>query len=449
MSTYLDEYRSKLVSDFEAASLVKSRDTIVYGSFLARPVDFDRALTRRREELRDVNIYWAGGMTQTERVMSDPGQEHFVGNVWFYGAADRALADEGLVYFDPATMGEIQEVIAHPKFNLDIHVQQVSPMDEHGFFSFGLTNVYSLEACLKAQKVILEVNRNMPRLFGGAEDSIHISMVDHIIEGSNSPLFELPPAKPPTVEDQKIAELLLPEIPDRACLQLGIGTLPNLLGELICEAGLCDLGIHTEMFTDSMRTMFEAGIATGRYKSIDRCKMVLSFAIGTRDTYEFLRENPLIATYPCRYTNDPYIIGRNERVISINNALSVDLFGQVNAESSGPRHISGPGGQLEFVQGARLSPGGKSFLCLNSTYTDKAGNMQSRIVPMLAAGSAVTTPRASVDYIVTEYGMVRLKGLPTWGRAESLINLAHPDFREDLIKQAQEMRIWRRSNRIE
>ncbi|MGI6513239.1 MAG: acetyl-CoA hydrolase/transferase family protein [Syntrophomonadales bacterium] len=357
MSTYLDEYRSKLVSDFEAASLVKSRDTIVYGSFLARPVDFDRALTRRREELRDVNIYWAGGMTPTESVMSDPGQEHFVGNVWFYGAADRALADEGLVYFDPATMGEIQEVIAHPKFNLDIHVQQVSPMDEHGFFSFGLTNVYSLEACLKAQKVILEVNRNMPRLFGGAEDSIHISMVDHIIEGSNSPLFELPPAKPPTVEDQKIAELLLPEIPDRACLQLGIGTLPNLLGELICEAGLCDLGIHTEMFTDSMRTMFEAGIATGRYKSIDRCKMVLSFAIGTRDTYEFLRENPLIATYPCRYTNDPYIIGRNERVISINNALSVDLFGQVNAESSGPPPHFGSGGAVGICAGSKAFTG--------------------------------------------------------------------------------------------
>lgn len=449
MGSYLNEYREKLVSDAQAASLVKSGDTVVYGSFLARPVDFDRALARRRDELRDVNIYWAGGMTPTESVMSDPGQEHFVGNVWFYGGADRYLGDKGLVYFTPMTMGEIQEAVANPEFNVDIHVQQVSPMDDHGFFSFGLTNVYSLEACLKARTVILEVNQNMPRLFGGAEDSIHISMVDHIIEGSNSPIFELPPAKNPTVEDQKIAELLLPEIPDRACLQLGIGALPNLLGELICKAGLRDLGIHTEMFTDSMRTMFEAGIATGRYKSIDRCKMVLSFAIGTRDTYDFLRENPLIATYPCRYTNDPYIISRNERVISINNALAVDLFGQINAESSGPRHISGPGGQLEFVQGARLSPGGKSFLCLNSTYTDKSGKMQSRIVPALAVGSAVTTPRASVDYIVTEFGMARLKGLPNWQRAESLINLAHPDFRPDLIKQAQQMNIWRRSNRID
>jgi acyl-CoA hydrolase len=215
---------------------------------------------------------------------------------------------------------------------------------------------------------------------------------------------------------------------------------------MICQAGLQDLGIHTEMFTDSMKTMFEKGIATGRYKNIDRCKMVLTFAIGTRETYEFMRENPLIASHTSRYTNDPAVIARNDRVISINNALSVDLFGQVCAESSGPRHISGTGGQLEFVNGARFSRDGKSFLCLSSTYADKAGEAKSRIVPMLASGSAITTPRASVDYIVTEYGLARLKGLPSWKRAEVLIGLAHPDFREELEKQARQMNIWRRSN---
>ncbi len=445
--TFLNEYRQKCVSDIQAAALLNSGDTLVYGAFLGRPVDFDRALAGRRDELRDVNIYWAGGMGPIESIMSDPGHDHFVGNVWFYGGADRMLSDQGMLFYAPLSIGDVQEAIAHPDFTVDLYVQQVSPMDEHGFFSFGLANIYSLEACLKAKRVILEVNHNMPRLFGGSEDSIHISMVDHIIEGSNSPLFELPPAKEPTEADKRMAELLLAEIPDRACLQLGIGALPNLLGELICEAGLKDLGIHTEMFTDSMRTMFEAGIATGRYKNIDRCKMALTFAIGTKETYEFMRENPLIASHCSRYTNDPYVIARNDRVIAINNALSVDLFGQVCAESSGTRHISGTGGQLEFVEGAQLSPGGKSFLCLSSTYADRAGNKHSRIVPVLDPGSAVTTPRASVDYIVTEYGLARFKGLPTWQRAEMLISLAHPDFREELEKQAQEMNIWRRSNR--
>ena len=216
----------KRVSDFEAASMVKS-GTPWFTVLLARPVDFDRALPSPGRTAR-CHIYWAG-MTPTESVMSDPGQEHFVGNVWFYGAADRVLADKGLVYFDPATMGEIQEVIARPEFNIDIYVQQVSPMDEHGFFSFGLTNVYCLEACLKAKKVILEVNRNMPRLFGGAEDSVHISMVDHVIEGSNSPIIELPPPKTPTVEDQRSLNCCCRKSPT-APAAVGNQGLPNLLG---------------------------------------------------------------------------------------------------------------------------------------------------------------------------------------------------------------------------
>jgi len=361
-----------------------------------------------------------------------------------------AVFKKSVFFFNvPLIFGKLKELISVDDFPFDIHVQQVSPLDEHGYFSFSLANVYSLESCLKARKVILEVNQNLPRVPGGSEDSIHISMVDYIVEGGNQPLFELPPAKAPTQVDLKMARLLLEEIPDRACLQLGIGSLPNLLGELLCESDLRDLGIHTEMFTDSMKTLFETGKVTGRYKTTDRCKMALSFALGTKPTYEFMHNNPLMANHCGRYTNNPRIIALNNNFVSINNVVAVDLFSQVCSESSGPRQVSGTGGQMDFVTGAWHSKGGKSFLCLTSTYTDKQGRVRSRIVPMLTTGSIVTTLRTSVDYIVTEYGKARMKGKTTWQRAELLIDLAHPDFRDELVSQAGEMRIWRKSNKLE
>jgi len=442
------QYRDKLINAEQAAKLIQSGDVLLYATFLGRPVEFDNELAKRSQEINDVQIFCCG--TMAEPIMQTPlqGPEKFTCNNWFFGVQDRRLHDQGNMFYMPIQFSQLQDVISNETFRIDYYVQQVSPMDQYGFFSFGPANTYSFEGRLKATKVILEVNENIPRIPGGSEDSVHISMVDYIIEGNNTPLFELPPAKQPTEIDQKMARLILEEIGDRSCLQLGIGALPNLLGELLCEAGLKDLGIHTEMYTDSMTRLFQEGVATGKYKTTDRGKIAFSFVLGTRKTYDFMHQNPLMASHCGRYTNNPKVIAMNDRVVAINNIVQVDLFSQISSESSGPRHISGTGGQLDFITGAWYSRGGKSFLCLSSTYKDRNGEIHSRIAPILTPGSIVTTPRTAVDFIVTEYGKARLKGKPTWERAEMLIEIAHPQFRDQLIQEANRMNIWRRTNRV-
>ncbi len=445
---FQSQYRDKLVSADQAAKLIQSGDVLLYAPFLGRPVEFDNELAKRGQEINNVQIYCCGSMP--EPIMQTPlqGPEKFTCNNWFFGVQDRRLHDQGNMFYMPIQFSQLQDVISNEAFRIDYFVQQVSPMDQYGFFSFGPANTYSFEGCLKARKVILEINENIPRIPGGSEDSVHISMVDYIIEGNNTLLFELPPAKQPTEADQKMARLILEEIGDRSCLQLGIGALPNLLGELLCEAGLKDLGIHTEMYTDSMTRLFQEGIATGKYKTTDRGKIAFSFVLGTRKTYDFMEQNPLMASHCGQYTNNPKVIAMNDRVVAINNVVQVDLFSQISSESSGPRHISGTGGQLDFITGAWYSKGGKSFLCLSSTFKDRNGEIHSRIAPILTPGSIVTTPRTAVDFVVTEYGKARLKGKPTWERAEMLIEIAHPQFRDQLIQEATRMNIWRRTNRI-
>lgn len=449
--TYCQEYQQKLISAEKAAGLVKSGDNILYAVFLGRPVDFDLALAQRKKELFDVQITQCAGNTpgSASTAFVDPTNEHFTSISWFLDGVERKLHDQNMMYYNPVQFGQLQDIIGSDLFPYDIYVQKVSPMDEHGFFSFGLANVNSLESCLAAKTLILEVNQNMPRVPGGSEDAIHISMVDYIIESSNAPLLVLPPARTASPVDKAMAELLLEEIPDRACLQLGIGALPNLLGDLLCESDLKDLGIHTEMFVDSMVKLFDSGIVTNRYKRTDRGKITFTFSLGSRDTYDFMNKNPLMASHCGRYTNNSRIMALNDNFISINNTVMVDLYSQACSESSGIRQISGTGGQLDFINGAWQSRGGKSFLCLSSSYTDKQGQMQSRIVPTLPPGSIVTTARTFIDYLVTEYGVIQLKGKSTWQRAELLIHIAHPHFRDELIKQAKKMNIWRLSNKIE
>jgi acyl-CoA hydrolase len=282
---------------------------------------------------------------------------------------------------------------------------------------------------------------------GGNRESIHISEVDYIVEGDNRPLIELPEL-PVSDIDEKIAAIVLDEIEDGACLQLGIGAMPNAVGAMIAKSDIKDLGVHTEMLVDSFVDMYEAGRITGRRKQLDKCKIVYTFALGTNKLYNFLDRNPACAIFPVDYTNDPYIIGQNEKVIGINNAIEVDLYGQVASESSGIRHISGTGGQLDFIIGAYYSKGGKGLICLTSTFTDKDGSLKSRITPVLTPGTIVTVPRSINFYVVTEYGIAMLKGKSTWQRAEALINIAHPDLRDELIKEADRMNIWVRSNKI-
>jgi acyl-CoA hydrolase len=229
-------------------------------------------------------------------------------------------------------------------------------------------------------------------------------------------------------------------------MQLGIGGMPNAVGAMIAKSDLKDLGIHTEMFVDSFVDMIEAGQVTGAKKNIDKYKVVATFALGSKTTYDYVDNNPRVAFYPVDYTNDPFVIAKNDKVVAINNCVEVDILGQICSESSGTRQISGTGGQLDFTYGAYRSKGGRAFICMSSAYTKKGG-LISRIKATLTPGAVVTVPRTMVHYLVTEYGVVDLKGRTLWERAEAVISIAHPDVRDQLIKEAEEIGVWRRSNK--
>jgi butyryl-CoA:acetate CoA-transferase len=320
-------------------------------------------------------------------------------------------------------------------------------MDKHGYFSFGPNASHLTAACEGAEHIIVEVNTNMPRCLGGKESEIHISQVSAIVEGDNPPIGQLGGGGEPTEVDKTVAKLIVGEIPDGACLQLGIGGMPNAVGSLIAESDLKDLSVHTEMYVDAFVDIAKAGKITGAKKNIDRFRQTYAFGAGTKKMYDYMDENPELMSAPVDYTNDIRQISALDNFISINNAVDVDLYGQINAESAGIKHISGAGGQLDFVLGAYLSNGGKSFVCLSSTFTTKDGSVKSRIRHTLADGSIVTDTRANTHYLVTEYGKVCLKGLSAWQRAEAIISIAHPDFRDELIAEAEKMHIWRRSNK--
>jgi acyl-CoA hydrolase len=286
--------------------------------------------------------------------------------------------------------------------------------------------------------LIVETCPSMPYVFG-TQEAVHISEVDHIIAGDDTPIPELANPRPSDI-DHKVATQIAAEIEDGACLQIGIGGMPNAVCTLLCESGVQDLGIHSEMLVDGMIDLWQAGKITGASKTLNRFQMVFTFAAGSRRQYDFIHRNPRAHSYPVDYTNLPHNIMQNDRVVSINNTTEIDLQGQAASESSGHRHISGTGGQLQFVRGAYASRGGKSFMCLASTY-EKGGARRSRIVSTLTPGNIVTTPRTDTMYVVTEFGMVNLKGKAVAERASALIAIAHPDFREQLEREAREKNI--------
>jgi butyryl-CoA:acetate CoA-transferase len=358
---------------------------------------------------------------------------------------ERRAINEGFAYYAPVRYSELPRYYRENVEDIDVAMFQVSPMDKFGYFNFGPNGSHMLDMCNRAKVIIVEVNKNMPRCLGGFSESIHISQVSQIVEGDNPGMGILAGA-PATEIDEKVAQLIVNEIPDGACLQLGIGGMPNAVGSLIAKSDLKHLGVHTEMYVDAFVDIANAGKIDGINKNIDKGRQVYAFGAGTQKLYDYLDDNPECMSAPVDYTNDIRSISALDNFISINNAVDIDLFGQVSSESSGIKHISGAGGQLDFVLGAYLSKGGKSFICLSSTFKTKSGEVKSRIVPTLNPGSIVTDTRANTHYVVTEYGMVNLKGLNTWQRAEALISIAHPDFREELIKQAEQMKIWKKSN---
>jgi acyl-CoA hydrolase len=430
-----DELRAKTVTAEEAASLVKSRQWVDYGGSIQTPVLFDKALATRRDELEGVRIRSCISVVPAAVVESDPEGRHFLWFNWHFSGYDRTKNVDGRCNYIPMNFGEAPAYYRRFLDPVDVTCVRAAPMSEDGWFNFGATNAH-LQALIERSKVlVIETTTAMP-VVEGEQNAVHLRDVHHVIDGGDTPLAELPSA-PITDVDRKVADIIAERIEDGACLQIGIGGMPNAVCSTLKDAGLKDLGIHTEMFVDGMIDLIESGVANGSRKQIDKGKAVFTFALGSREQYDFLDRNPAVKSYPVDYTNLPHQIALNDRVVSINNTTQIDLQGQAASESDGHRHLTGTGGQLQFVRGAYASEGGKSFICLASTY-ERKGVRKSRIVSTLTPGNIVTTPRTDVMYVVTEYGIACLKGKSVAERATALIELAHPDFREGLSREARE-----------
>lgn len=445
---YQEEYRRKLVSAEEAVGCVRSGDWIDYGAIAGQVMVLDRALAKRKEELQEVKIWNLMSLRTPEVLKVDPEGEVFIWNTWHLSGDDRRWARKGRpVYYSSIRYGELPRYVREHVEPIHVAMFQVCPMDEHGYFNFGPQCSHMKALCERAEILIVEVNEKQPRCLGGYHEAVHISQVDMIVEGDHSPMPQLPPVVSTEI-DKTAARYIIEEMQDECCIQLGIGGMPNAVGTMIAASDLKNLSCHTEMLVDAYVDMVEAGRLTGLKKNINPEKIVYTFALGSQRLYDFINDNPQCAIFPVDYTNNVNIAAVNDKLVTINNAIEVDLFGQVNAESSGTRMISGTGGQLDFVLAAYQSKGGKSFICLPSCNEDDKGVIQTRIVPTLSTGSIVTDPRAVAQYIVTEYGKFEMKGKSVWQRAEGLIELAHPGVRDELVAAAQQLGIWRRSNRI-
>ena len=425
--------QAKTITAGDAATLVKSGDWIDYGTGLCQPDAFDLALAARKSELRDVKIRSCLSMRPRAVLEADPEGEHFFWFSWHFSGYDRRKHDAGISHYIPVNLGEIPDYYRRFCDPIDIAVLTTGPMDGDGYFNFGPTNLWNHAIVERSKIFIIEVTANMPYVYG-ERTGVHKSEVDYIIDGDRAPLPELPNA-PPTEIDHAVGRRIAAEIEDGDCLQIGIGGMPNAVCASLLESGARDLGVHTEMLTDGIVNLYKAGRITGAEKTLDPGKITYSFALGSQGLYEAVDRNHDFHCCPVEHTNPPHIIMRNRRVVAINNTTQIDLQGQAASETDGHRHISGTGGQLQFVRGAYASEGGKAFICLSSVY-ERRGIRKSRIVLDLTPGNIVTVPRSDMMYVVTEYGMANLKGKSVADRARAMIGLAHPDFREDLERQA-------------
>lgn len=421
-----EQIRTKQMTPEQAAAQVPDGGFVYVSGNAATPNALVRAVAAR-QDLSGVRV------GHVLLLGDDPfvaGGDRFRHHAWFVGPADRPAVQEGRADAVSVHLHQIPRVVEAT--DIDVAFLQVSPPDDHGFMSLGVEVMASLAAARRAKRVIVQVNDQMPRVHGDA--FLHVRHVDGLVEASE-PLAELL-LPPPSPEQRQIAEHIEPLVPDGATLQLGIGGVPDAVLSLL--DGRQDLGIHTEMISDGVMQAVESGVLTGRKKTLHPGKVIITFAMGTQQLYDFIADNPLVEAHPCDYVNDPFVVARNERMVAINSALSVDLTGQVNSDSIGTRVFSGFGGQVDFIRGAAASKGGVPIIALPSTA--KKGTV-SRIVPLLAPGSGVVTTRADVHWVVTEFGAVNLFGRTLAQRAEQLISIAHPKFHEELMAAAKERKL--------
>ncbi len=439
MIDWREEYRRKQISAEEAAGLVESNMWIDYGAICGFPSLIDEQLAKRVNELEGVKVRALHSMSQLPKM--DTRQEHFIYNSWFFSKLERKYHAMGCCSYLPTTLGDIPRIYREKlKDEVDIAFVGVTPMDNHGYFNFGAAIICEKAVCDVAKVVVMEVNESQPWVYGGYDEAVHISDVDYIVENYEYKIPEFP-VEPVTETDERIAQHVVELIEDGATIQLGVGAIPNAVGKQLIEHGSKDLGIHSEMFTEAMVDLIEAGVVTGKKKSLNAGKAVYCLAIGSSKLYQFMNRNSALAGFPSDYTNKPCIIAQNNQQIAVNNALKIDLKGQVCSESVGFHHISGTGGQLDFTRGANMAPDGKAFICLHSTRRDENGKLRSNIVFTLELGDIVTVPAADVSYVVTEFGVVDLKGKSSWQRAKLLISIAHPKFREELEEAARNINL--------
>lgn len=422
-------WRDRIVTAEQAAKLVQSGNRIFLTGNCSTPLSFLQALLARHEELREVEVVQLLDFGSDRPYITPDIAEHIRVNNLFIGPTARSSVNAGLADFTPIFLGEVPLLFRSGRYLLDVAVIQVSPPDAHGYCSYGVEVGVSKSAGETAGIVIAEVNPNMPRTLG--DSFIHVDQINHFIEVD----YELPEVVLPPVNDTQtqIAKHIAEYIPDAATLQTGIGGIPDAVLRQL--TGHKNLGIHTELFADGVMDLIERGVITNARKSIHPGKVVAGFVIGSRKLFDYIHDNPIFELHPTEYVNDPFVIAQNDRMVSINSALEVDITGQVCADSIGPKFYSGVGGQVDFVRGAARSKGGLTFIALPSTA--KKGTI-SRIVPALKPGAGVTTSRNDVRMVATEFGVADLWGLTIDERVQALVNIAHPDFREDLLRYARE-----------
>lgn len=420
------EYKSKLCTAADAVQAIRSGNRLVLGHAAGIPTDLVDAMVANHAAYRDVEVVHMFCLGEGH-YMDPEMAPHFRHNALFVGPNARKAVEEGRADFIPVFFHEIPRLFVDGTLPVDVAMVLLSRPNAEGYCSFGISSDYSKPACEAAKVILAEVNPNMPFIAGG-DNLIHVSKLTHIVESSH-PIYELPAGKMGEVEKaigMHCAEL----VPDGATLQLGIGSIPDAV--LLQLKGKKDLGIHTEMFSDGVLELVESGVITGRCKTLHPGKMVATFLMGSRKLYDFVDRNEDVLMFPCDYVNDPTVIAQNYRMVSINSCLEIDLQGQVVSDSIGLRQYSGVGGQVDYVRGASMSKDGISIMAMPST---AAKGTVSKIVPFLTQGAAVTTSRNDVDYVVTEFGVAKLRGRSLRQRAQALIEIAHPDFRTALKEE--------------